>query len=101
MEAMRVKGREVIQVPSQHGLNLNILEEKVVLLIGIMKALKEENFLLKNKNKDLQGELKALEGSLVSETRDLEELSQEKMMTKMVVDNLLNSIEKLIETQER
>ncbi len=100
MEATRVKGKEV-PAAAKHGLNLTMLEEKIIHLIDLMKLLKEENFSLKNKNKDLQGQLKALEGSLVSETRDLEELSQEKMMTKMVVDNLLQSIEKLIETQER
>lgn len=101
MEAMRAKGKEVPAAIVKHGLNLAVLEEKVVQLIEIMKLLKEENLSLKEKNKDLQGQLRALEGSLVSETRDLEELSQEKMMTKMVVDNLLSSIEKLIETQER
>ena len=98
---MRAKGKEVPAAIVKHGLNLAVLEEKVVQLIEIMKLLKEENLSLKEKNKDLQGQLRALEGSLVSETRDLEELSQEKMMTKMVVDNLLSSIEKLIETQER
>jgi len=101
MEAMRAKSKEVPAAVVKHGLNLTMLEDKVVHLIDLMKLLKEENHSLKNKNKDLQSQLKALEGSLVSETRDLEELSQEKMMTKMVVDNLLHSIEKLIETQEQ
>jgi len=102
MEVVQSKSKEVLakskEMPeAKHGLNLTTLEEKVIQLIEIMKMLKEENLSLKDKNKDLQGQLKALEGSLVSETRDLEELSQEKMMTKMVVDNLLL----LIETQEQ
>ena len=102
MEVIPSKGKEV-QVKSKEapvakqGLNLTTLEAKIIHLIDMMKALKEENLLLKEKNKDLQEQLKALEGSLVSETRDLEELSQEKLMAKLVVDNLLH----LIETQEQ
>ena len=102
MEVMPSKGKEVPvkskEMPAaKQGLNLTTLENKVIHLIEVMKMLKEENLSLKDKNKDLQEQLKALEGSLVSETRDLEELSQEKMMTKLVVDNLLQ----LIETQEQ
>ncbi len=99
MEATPAKNKE--KQIQKNGLNLNLLEEKVVQLIDMIKFLKDENASLKLKNKDLSGQLKALEGSLVSETKDLEELSQEKMMTKMVVDNLLHSIDALIEIKEK
>ncbi|HSW76044.1 MAG TPA: hypothetical protein VLG50_03305 [Candidatus Saccharimonadales bacterium] len=92
-----VKNKEAATTTKHHGLNLTVLEDKIVQLLKAMKMLKEENASLKEKNKDLQGQLKALEGSLVSETRDLEELSQEKIKAKLVVDNLLH----LIETQEQ
>lgn len=95
MEAIPAKGKEKQLLKS--NLNLNLLEEKVVRLIEMIKALKDENANLKQKNKELHGQMRALEGSLVSETKDLEELSQEKIATKMVVDNLLHSIEALIE----
>ena len=108
METMRAKIKEVPTIinavsatSGKQGLNLVILEEKVSHLIEMLKLVREENISLKEKNNDLQAQLKAVEGSLVSETKDLEELSQEKMMTKMVVDNLLQSIDKLIETQEK
>lgn len=99
MEATPAKNKE--KQIQKNDLNLNLLEEKVVQLIDMIKFLKDENASLKLKNKDLSGQLKALEGSLVSETKDLEELSQEKMMTKMVVDNLLHSIDALIEIKEK
>ncbi len=84
-----------------YSLNLALLEEKVVGLVSLVKALKQENADLTEKNKDLQKQLKALEGSLVSETKDLEELSQEKIMTKMAVDDLLESIDLLIDQKEK
>ena len=99
MEAIPAKGKE--KHFGKSPLNLNVLEEKVVRLIELVKALKDENASLKNKNKDLHGQLKALEGSMVLETKNLEELSQEKVVTKMVVDNLLHSIDALIEIKEK
>lgn len=97
METIPAKGKEKHNVKS----NLQILEEKVGRLIEMIKHSKEEVVSLKQKNKELHAQLRALEGSLVSETRDLEELSQEKMVTKMVVDNLLHSIDALIEVKEK
>ena len=84
-----------------YSLNLTLLEEKVVILVNTVKSLKLENFDLKEKNNFFQEQLRALEGSLVSETKDLEELSQEKIMTKMAVDDLLRSIDELIDQKEK
>jgi len=84
-----------------YSLNLTLLEEKVVMLVNTVKSLKLENNDLKEQNLLLQEQLKALEGSLVSETKDLEELSQEKIMTKMAVDDLLKSIDELIDQKEK
>ncbi len=99
MEATPVKGKQS-QVQKQND-SLHLLEEKVVHMIDMIKSLKSENMTLKDKNKDLQSQVKAFESSLVAETKSLEELSQEKMMTKMVVDNLLHSIDSLIEVNDK
>ncbi len=98
MEAIPAKNKE--KQNANHALNLGLLEEKVIQLIEMIRILKDENVSLKNKNKDLQNQLKALEGSLVAETKDLEELSQEKMMTKMIVDDLIKSIDSLVDQKE-
>lgn len=85
---------------NKYSLNLTLLEEKVVSLVTLVKTLRKENVTLTKENKTLQEQLKALEGSLVSETKDLEELSQEKIMTKMAVDDLLKSIDELVDQKE-
>ena len=126
MEATSVKKKQAESLGQT--LNLTEFEAKVVNLVQTVKdlrseslSLKEKNtdlevelfnkeeqvqefqaeiLSLKDKNKDLQGQIKVLESSLVSETKDLEELSQEKIMTRLVVENLLHSIDSLIEVKE-
>lgn len=83
-----------------YNLNLSLLEEKVVRLVELVKSLKDKNAELVKEKEQLQDQLIALEGSLVSETKDLEELSQEKVMTKMVVEDLIQNIDSLIEQAE-
>ena len=83
-----------------YNLNLSLLEEKVVRLVELVKSLKDKNAELIKEKEQLAEQLKALEGSLVSETKDLEELSQEKVMTKMVVEDLIQNIDSLIEQAE-
>jgi peptidoglycan hydrolase CwlO-like protein len=99
MEATSVKNKQTQVL--KHESHLTALEEKVLHVVAMIKDHKSEIASLKEKNKDLQNQIKALESSLVSETRDLEELSQEKMMTKAFVDNLLHSIDSLIEVKEK
>jgi len=101
MEAIPANKDTNKKAAMSYSLNLTVLEEKVVLLVNTVKSLKQENADLKELNVFLQEQLKALEGSLVSETKDLEELSQEKIMTKMAVDDLLKSIDELIDQKEK
>ena len=100
MEAIPAN-KEQNKKAATYSLNLTLLEEKVVILVNTVKSLKLENADLKEKNLFFQEQLRALEGSLVSETKDLEELSQEKIMTKMAVDDLLKSIDELIDQKEK
>lgn len=104
-----------------YGLNLTLLEEKVVRLVDLVKQFKQTNLSLQEENIILQEEIKLqqnniqnlqeenqmlkhqlmrVENSLVAETKDLEELSQEKMMTKMIVDDLIRSIDSLVEQKD-
>jgi len=101
MEAIPANKDKNSNKATTYSLNLTLLEEKVVMLVNTVKNLKFENAELKEQNKQFQEQLKALEGSLVSETKDLEELSQEKIMTKMAVDDLLKSIDELIDQKEK
>lgn len=75
--------------------NLSLLEDKVVQLVELAKNLKAKNDKLVEENAMLKQQVDRLEMSLVAETKDLEELSQEKVTTKMVVDDLIKSIDLL------
>ncbi len=83
-----------------YNLNLTLLEEKVIRLVDMVKSLKLSNQSLEEENQMLKHQLMRTESSLVAETKDLEELSQEKMMTKMIVDDLIKSIDSLVDQKE-
>lgn len=78
---------------------LNVLEKKVASLIELIKAEKASNVLLMEENEVLSGRLEALENSLLKESKSIEELNQERAMTRMMVDELISSIDKLVEEQ--
>jgi len=113
METMPTNRQEQ-NLQENYNLNLTLLEEKVIRLVDMVKSLKvsnlslqEKNELLHDANESLQAENQMLknqlmktETSLVAETKDLEELSQEKMMTKMIVDDLIRSIDSLVDQKE-
>ena len=103
MEAHVVKNKEKQQKNNnqESGLSLGLLEDKVVMLIQLVHSLKAEKAELEHKNLELQYQITALEAALVSETKDLEQLSQEKLSAKVFVDNLLHSIDSLIEVKEQ
>jgi len=83
-----------------YNLNLTLLEEKVIRLVEMVKTLKLNNQSLIEENQMLKHQLMKTESSLVAETKDLEELSQEKMMTKMIVDDLIKSIDSLVDQKD-
>jgi len=98
MEAIQTHSQQDKPVAGKtYNVNLALLEDKVVKLVDLVKSLREKNVELTRERELLVDQLRLLEGSLVSETRDLEELSQEKVMTKMVVEDLINNIDALIE----
>ncbi len=80
--------------PLEH---LGVLEKKVALLIEIIKAEKNLNNRLIEENNALSGRLEMMENSLLKETKGLENLNQERILTKMVVDELISCIDQLVE----
>jgi cell division protein FtsB len=113
METMPANKQEQ-NLQENYNLNLTLLEEKVIRLVDMVKSLKVSNISLQEKNHSLQSTNQSLEAenqmlknqlmktetSLVAETKDLEELSQEKMMTKMILDDLIKSIDSLVDQKE-
>ena len=82
--------------PLEH---LSLLEKKVALLIDIIKAEKTLNNQLIEEKNALSARLEMMENSLLKETKGLENLNQERILTKMVVDELISCIDQLVEDQ--
>ncbi len=99
METMTANKNEQ-NLHENYNLNLTLLEEKVIRLVDMVKSLKLSKQALEEENQILKHQLMKTESSLVAETRDLEELSQEKMMTRMIVDDLIKSIDSLVDQKE-
>lgn len=78
---------------------LSALEKKVENLITLIKRLKDEGSKLGKENQELREQVRQLEGSLLKEAKQVElELTEERETTKQVVDDLIKSIDDLIES---
>ena len=76
---------------------LKVLEEKVTTLISRIKELEAENKTLTAENTQLTAKLESMENSMLSDIQRIDALDQEKALTKMVVDDLINSIDSIVE----
>ena len=80
---------------------LNVLEKKIASLIDMIKELKSEKALLIEENLMLREKLDNFESSLLTREKNVEERDQEIVLTKMVVDDLIKSIDLLVEEQQQ
>ena len=76
---------------------LSVLEKKIASLISLVKELKTKNERLAKENAELIDKLEMVEGSMFKDNENIEELNQEKALTKMVVDDLIKDIDSLVE----
>ena len=75
---------------------LNVLEDKINGLLKKIKELELEKKELLIENQELAGKLEKIETSMLSDIKRIEELDQEKELTKMVVDDLIKSIDSMV-----
>ena len=80
---------------------LKLLEQKIDQLLDLTKGLKTEKAQLTEENRRLTENLETLEVSVLSESSNIEELNQEKALTKKVVDDLIRSIDSLVENENQ
>lgn len=80
---------------------LNVLEKKIANLIELIKSLRAERELLVAQNVQLKEQLDTLENSLLTRNKHVEERSHEIELTKIVVDDLIKSIDLLVEQEQR
>ena len=80
---------------------LSVLEKKVVSLIDIIRQLKAENARLIEENVQLASKLTLMQGAVHEDAKRVEELDQEKALTKMIVDDLIKNIDSLVESENQ
>ena len=78
---------------------IKVLEEKLVSLVELVKDLKTENAKLAEENAQLAAKLAMLEASLQDDSQRIDELKHEKELTKLVIDDLIKSIDSLVGNQ--
>lgn len=76
---------------------LRVLETKIAHIIDLLHAERERSQELLVEKNVLATKLEALESSLSLETQSTEELSQERALTKQMVDELIHTIDHLVE----
>jgi regulator of replication initiation timing len=80
---------------------LTVLEKKVASLIDIIHQLKAENARLAGENVQLASKLAMMQSVVHEDAKRVEELDQEKALTKMVVDDLIRNIDSLVEGEKQ
>lgn len=78
---------------------LKQLEEKLICLAELVKELKTENAKLAEENAQLSAQLVMLQNALKDDVKRIDELKHEKELTRLVVDDLIKSIDSLVENQ--
>lgn len=78
---------------------LTLLEEKILALVEALRSEKSINAKLLEEKKELVMKIENIEKSLLKGTKNIEDLNQERLLTKMVVDELISSIDKIIEVE--
>lgn len=80
---------------------LNVLEKKVTSLIELIKSLKADKIALEEENCLLRSKLENLENTMLVQEKREKDWNQEIELTKMAVDDLIKSIDILVEQEQR
>ena len=78
---------------------IKVLEDKLISLVELVKDLKTENAKLAEENAQLAAKLAMLQASLQDDSQRMDELKHEKELTKLVIDDLIKSIDSLVGNQ--
>ncbi len=80
---------------------LNVLESKIARLLELVAELRMQNAKLTEENMRLKEHVEVIEHSLLKNHQNLEELNQEKHLTRMVVDDLIKDIDLLVKGENQ
>lgn len=79
---------------------LNVLEKKIASLLELVRVLKAEKTALAQENVALQEKIGQLQEALLAKEQDAQEQSQEVVLTKMMVDDLIKNIDQCINQEQ-
>ena len=79
----------------------NALQSKYDSLKGEIAELKAENDMLFEGNAQLTFQLNAIEKSILKETGHVQELTQERSVTRSALDELIKSIDSIVENENQ
>jgi translation elongation factor EF-1alpha len=79
---------------------MSLLEEKIEKLVSFIQKIQSEKMVLETENRELKKNITALETIVMQESKSAEALHEEKEMTKLVVDNLIKSIDSLVGSEK-
>jgi regulator of replication initiation timing len=79
----------------------SVLEKKMEALVELVRELKRDKARLIEENTQLLMKLEMLESSLLADNDRLEKFNQERVITKTVVDDLIRSIDLLVEDEKQ
>lgn len=77
-----------------------ILEEKITKLLDHIAELKARNEQLAEENMRLKEAAEALENSLLKNNKNIDDLNEERNVTKMMVDDLIKNIDSLVSCEK-
>jgi predicted RNase H-like nuclease (RuvC/YqgF family) len=80
--------------------NLIALQEKIERLLLVIRELKSECMTLEEENTQLIKKIESMHVAVENNVHDLHELSEEKNRTKMVLDDLIKSIDSFIGAEQ-
>lgn len=76
---------------------LKVLEDKIIALVDTITTLKADNRRLTEKNEELNAELELMQKSILEGSEKASALSKEKTDTVTLVDDLIKSIDSLVQ----
>jgi hypothetical protein len=99
LEVLEDRVKELISMSVELSKKNNFLEKTVETLKLENELFKVENAKLAENNAQLSTQVNALDAALEKENRQTHNLSEEKSLAKLVVDDLIKSIDALIERE--
>lgn len=79
---------------------LSVLEKKIANVLALLKEEKNLNAQLIKEREELISRLESAENSLLQESQSIDQLNQERFLTKEVVDELIRNIDRLVEIKQ-